>query len=82
MERVQKVISNLGYASRREVEKLIDEGRILINDEVASLGAKVGSKDMGTIGIIGPKRMNYSKVISIMKYISKRLNDNNDKNEL
>ena len=30
---------------------------------------------MGTIGIIGPKRMNYSKVISIMKYISKKLND-------
>lgn len=42
---------------------------------------KVGNKDMGTIGIIGPKRMNYSKVISIMKYISKRLNDGNDKNE-
>ncbi len=36
---------------------------------------KVGNKDMGTIGIIGPKRMNYSKVISIMKYISKRLNE-------
>ena len=35
---------------------------------------------MGTIGIIGPKRMNYSKVISIMKYISKKLNENS-KNE-
>jgi heat-inducible transcriptional repressor len=35
---------------------------------------KVGNKDLGTIGIIGPKRMNYSKVISIMKYISKKLN--------
>ena len=34
-------------------------------------------KDLGTIGIIGPKRMNYSKVISIMKYISKKLNENN-----
>ena len=32
-------------------------------------------KDLGTIGIIGPKRMNYSKVISIMKYISKKLNE-------
>ena len=32
-------------------------------------------KDLGAIGIIGPKRMNYSKVISIMKYISKRLNE-------
>ena len=36
---------------------------------------KVGNRDMGTIGIIGPKRMNYSKVISIMKYISKKLNE-------
>ena len=36
---------------------------------------KVGNKDMGTIGIIGPKRMNYSKVISVMKYINKKLND-------
>ena len=35
---------------------------------------KVGDKDLGTIGIIGPKRMNYSKVISVMKYISKKLN--------
>lgn len=38
---------------------------------------KVGNKDLGTIGIIGPKRMDYSKVISVMKYISKRLNDKN-----
>ena len=35
---------------------------------------KVGNKDIGTIGIIGPKRMDYSKVISVMKYISKKLN--------
>ena len=28
-------------------------------------------KGMGTIGIIGPKRMNYSKVISVMRYIQK-----------
>lgn len=33
-------------------------------------------KDLGTIGIIGPKRMDYSKVISVMKYISKKLNGN------
>ncbi len=37
---------------------------------------KVGNKDLGTIGIIGPKRMDYSKVISVMKYISKKLNGN------
>ena len=38
----------------------------------------VGGKDLGTIGIIGPKRMDYSKVISIMKYISKKLNEQDD----
>ena len=38
----------------------------------------VGEKDLGTIGIIGPKRMNYSKVISVMKYISKKLNEDFD----
>ena len=36
---------------------------------------KVGNKDIGTIGIIGPRRMDYSKVISVMKYISKKLNE-------
>lgn len=42
----------------------------------------VGNKDLGTIGIIGPKRMDYSKVISVMKYISKNLNNQlNEGNE-
>ena len=35
---------------------------------------KVAGKDLGTIGIIGPTRMDYSKVISVMKYISHELN--------
>ena len=35
----------------------------------------VRDKELGTIGIIGPKRMDYSKVISVMKYISKKMNE-------
>ena len=46
MERVQKVISNLGYASRREAERLIMDGKVLINDKLAVLGDKVTSKDI------------------------------------
>ena len=46
---------------------------------VVTFKHKVGDKDLGTIGIIGPKRMDYSKVISVMKYISKKLNENNQK---
>ena len=46
MERVQKVISNLGYASRREAERLILDGKVLINDKLAVLGDKVTSHDI------------------------------------
>lgn len=66
--------------------------KVYIGDEESSEDLKdfsivtfkhsVGDKDVGTIGIIGPKRMNYSKVISVMKYISKKLNEDlNDKNK-
>ena len=43
---------------------------------VVTFKHKVGDRDLGTIGIIGPKRMDYSKVISVMKYISKKLDEN------
>lgn len=50
MERLQKVIANSGYCSRREAEKLILEGRVKINDEtVTELGTKVKVKDEITI---------------------------------
>ena len=51
-----------------------NENKELKDLSIITFKHKVGNKDMGTIGIIGPKRMNYSKVISIMKYISKKLN--------
>ncbi|KRQ86784.1 Heat-inducible transcription repressor HrcA [Caloramator mitchellensis] len=35
----------------------------------------VGNKVVGTIGVIGPTRMDYSKVIGILKYIADNLND-------
>ena len=46
---------------------------------VVTFKHSVGDKDLGTIGIIGPKRMNYSKVISVMKYISKKINEGKNK---
>ena len=30
---------------------------------------------IGTIGIIGPKRMEYSKVISVMNWVKKKINE-------
>lgn len=46
MERLQKVIANYGFTSRRKAEELILEGRVKVNDEVVNiLGYKVSLKD-------------------------------------
>lgn len=47
----------------------------LKNFSIVTFNHLLEDKDIGTIGIIGPTRMDYSKVISVMKYISKKLND-------
>lgn len=47
----------------------------LKNFSIVTFNHLLDGKDIGTIGIIGPTRMDYSKVISVMKYISKKLND-------
>lgn len=47
----------------------------LKNFSVVTFKHSIGDKELGTIGIIGPKRMNYSKVISVMKYISKKISE-------
>ena len=50
----------------------------LKNFSIVTFNHLIKGKDIGTIGIIGPKRMNYSKVIAVMKYISKKLNEEID----
>ena len=46
----------------------------LKNFSIITFNHKVKGKSIGTIGIIGPKRMDYSKVISVLKYINRRMN--------
>ena len=36
MERLQKVIANLGYTSRRNAEKLILEGKVTVNGNIVN----------------------------------------------
>lgn len=68
-----------------------DEINVYIGDEnvdkalrdfsVITFKHKENGKDLGTIAIIGPTRMDYSKVISAMKYISKKLNEKQNLNK-
>jgi len=47
MERLQKVIANSGYCSRREAEKLIENNHVSVNGEIINeLGTKVSEKDL------------------------------------
>jgi len=71
----------LGLLDERDlIFELLDSDRdfnVYIGNEVNGLNDfslitfknKVNGKDLGTIGIIGPTRMDYSKVISVLKYI-------------
>ena len=52
-----------------------NENEELKDFSIVTFKHSVGDKDLGTIGIIGPTRMNYSKVISVMKYISKKMHE-------
>lgn len=46
MERLQKVIANSGYCSRRKAEEEIIKGNVMVNGEVVKeLGVKVGPSD-------------------------------------
>ena len=44
-EKIQKVLARLGVASRREIERWIKEGRIEVNQRVATIGDRITSKD-------------------------------------
>lgn len=51
MERLQKVIAQSGYCSRRKAEELIKQGKVKVNGfTVTELGTKVSGADQITIG--------------------------------
>ncbi|MGN1298465.1 MAG: heat-inducible transcriptional repressor HrcA [Candidatus Scatovivens sp.] len=66
---------NVYIGSESEHEELKDFSIVTFNHLLED-------KDIGTIGIIGPKRMDYSKIISVMKYISKKINDDFKKGKI
>ena len=61
MERLQKVIANRGYCSRRHAEELIKQGKVKVNgDIVRELGVKVSGKDIINVeGVTLDNNLNY-----------------------
>lgn len=51
-----------------------NENEDLKDFSIITFNHKVHGKSVGTIGIIGPKRMDYAKVISVLKYINRKMN--------
>ena len=49
MERVQKLLSNRGFCSRRKAEELIKEGRVKVNENIISIGDQATNKDKITV---------------------------------
>ena len=61
MDRVQKVIAECGYCSRRKAEKLILQGKVKVNGEVIlQLGTKVSKGDSIEVeGVVIDNNKNY-----------------------
>ena len=50
LERVQKIIANNGFCSRRKAEDLIEKGKVKVNNKRITIGDKADpDKDMITI---------------------------------
>ena len=43
--RINKYLSEIGYCSRREADRLIADGRVLVNGEPVEMGLKVNAED-------------------------------------
>lgn len=65
MERLQKVIANAGYTSRRKAEELIQKGLVRVNGEtVRELGVKVSGND--TIEVEGTTISSTEKIYFLL----------------
>lgn len=82
--RLNKYLSEIGYCSRRAGDKLIESGRVLINNEPASLGQKININDEIKIDdkVIGVKKkkkiyLALNKPIGIVCTTDTRVEKNN-----
>lgn len=72
MERVQKLMSQAGLASRRESEKIIEQGRVKVNGKVITIGDKA-DPDKDTVTVDG-QRLKLSEIEKVYYVINKPIN--------
>lgn len=46
LKRINKYLSEVGYCSRREADKLIEAGRVTVNGKVPEMGTKISENDV------------------------------------
>ena len=51
--RINKYLSEVGFCSRREADRLIEEGKVTINGEIPEIGSKVKESDQ--VEVVGQK---------------------------
>ncbi|WP_178987660.1 23S rRNA pseudouridine(2604) synthase RluF [Winogradskyella schleiferi] len=61
LTRLNKYLSEAGYCSRRAADRLIEAGRVTINDVVPEMGTKVASEDVVKVDgeIIGERKQDF-----------------------
>ena len=66
LTRLNKYLSEVGYCSRREADKLIDAGRVTINGEVPEMGTKVSPNDI--VSVDGKEIKNNKKTFTYLAF--------------
>ena len=64
--RLQKLLADCGYCSRRKAEELIRQGRVQVGGRPVKLGDKVSARDYVTVDgqhIVVPKKKNYRYIM-------------------
>ena len=82
-KRLNKYLSEIGYCSRREADKLIEQGRVTINGNIASMGIKVDLNDQVNVdgAPVGTKKrkhvyLAFNKPVGIVCTTAKKEKDN------
>jgi 16S rRNA pseudouridine516 synthase len=65
MERLDKILSNLGYGSRKEIKALVKSGVVTVDNKVVK-DSGISIDPEKTVIVIGDERVNYRKYIYLM----------------